>query len=278
MAYWEGSFSAGGALRLYYQGWLPVSEAKAVLVVVHGLAEHSGRYSRFGGYFASRGFAVVGFDLPGHGRSEGERLFIGSFSQFSESLDQFLSEVREWFGGRRVFLVGHSMGGLIAALYLAEGEHKVSGAVLSGPAVIPPPGLPPAAAAAGRIVSAILPRLGLVPLEVEGISRDPEVVASYMADPLVAKGRITARLGAEILAAMKDLQRLAPRIRTPLLILQGGADRLVDPGGARLLYDSASTNDKRLIVYEGLYHEVFNEPERDLVLSDLKAWLEDHLG
>lgn len=278
MAYWEGTFGAARGLRLYYQGWLPSGRARGSVVLVHGLAEHSGRYGQLGLRLSSRGLAVLGFDLPGHGRSEGERLFVESFSEFIEALTLFISSVRTWFEERPLFLVGHSLGGLIAALYLAGKDKGVAGAVLSGPAVLPPPGVPAAAVLSGRILSLLFPRLGLIPLEVEGLSRDPEVVASYLADPLVTKGRIKARLGAEILSAMRELRRLAPRIETPLLILQGGEDRLVDPAGARLLYEGVASADKGLLVYEGLYHEVFNEPEKGRVLGDVVEWLEDHLG
>jgi alpha-beta hydrolase superfamily lysophospholipase len=111
----------------------------------------------------------------------------------------------------------------------------------------------------------------------EDICRDPAVVAAYLADPLVYQGKITARLGAEMLGAMERLRREAGGVRLPLLILQGAADRLVDPAGARILYDGVTSPDKRLIVYEGFYHEVFNEPEHDRVLSDVERWLDAHL-
>jgi alpha-beta hydrolase superfamily lysophospholipase len=128
------------------------------------------------------------------------------------------------------------------------------------------------------VLSVLFPRVGLVPpVDPEGVCRDPAVVKAYLVDPLVHRGKITARLGVEVLDAMERVRREAGRITLPLLIVQGSADRLVDPTGAQLLYDTVASADKRLIVYEGFYHEVFNEPERDRVLSDVGAWLEGHL-
>ena len=129
----------------------------------------------------------------------------------------------------------------------------------------------------GRVFSALFPRLGLVPLEAEGVSRDPAVVKAYLTDPLVFRGKMTARLGAELLGAMERIGAEANRIHLPVLILQGDADRLVDPSGARRLYEKIASLDKKLIVYEGFYHEVFNEPQHDRVLSDVEQWLAGHL-
>ena len=127
------------------------------------------------------------------------------------------------------------------------------------------------------MLSILLPRLGLVRLEAEGVSRDPAVVRAYRHDPLVFTGKITARLGTELLEAMGRVLAGARKIRLPLLILQGAADRLVDPKGARTLYDRVGSADKTLKVYEGLYHEVFNEPEHDRVLGDVETWLAGQL-
>ena len=262
---------------LYYQGWLPEGEIRAVLLVVHGLAEHSGRYMNLVHRFVPLGYAVYGIDHIGHGRSEGRRLHVESFVDYTEPLRTCAGMVRCWQPDRPIFLVGHSMGGLIGALHLIDRQEALTGAVLSGPAVKAPGDIPKTVIFIGRILSVLLPRLGMVRLEAEGVSRDPAVVKAYLADPLVCRGKMTARLGAEMLKAMERVGVEADRIRLPLLILQGGADRLVDPSGARILYEKAASPDKKLIVYEGFYHEVFNEPEHDRVLSDVEQWLEGHL-
>ncbi len=277
MKHQDGFFNGVRDAGLYYQGWLPEGEAKAALVIVHGLGEHSGRYMNVVNRFVPRGYAVYGIDHLGHGRSDGQRLYVERFTDYTEPLRAFFELVRSGQPGKPAFLVGHSMGGLIGALYLTSHQAGLAGAVLSGPAVKPPGTIPKAVIFAGRVLSLLMPRKGLVPLQAGEVSRDPAVVEAYLADPLVCKEKITARLGAEMLGAMERIQAEAERITLPILILQGGADKLVDPAGARLLCDAVSSPDKKLIVYDGLYHEVFNEPEHDRVLADVEAWLEGHL-
>jgi len=277
MKHQEGVFVGVRKAGLYYQGWLPEGEPKAVLLVVHGLAEHSGRYMNLVNRFVPQGFAVYGVDHLGHGRSEGRRLCLDRFTDYTEPLKTFAAMVRCWQPGKPVFLVGHSMGGLIGATYLLTNQEEVAGAILSGPAVKPPGRIPVSTILVGRALSLVIPWVGLVTrAPAEDICRDPAVVAAYRADPLVYPGKITARLGAEMLGAMERLREQAGRIRLPLLIVQGGADRLVDPAGARILHDRVASSDKRLIVYEGFFHEVFNEPEHARVLGDVERWLEAH--
>ena len=278
MKHLEGVFVGVRKAGLYYQGWLPEGEPKAVLLIVHGLAEHSGRYMNLVNRFVPQGFAVYGIDHLGHGRSEGRRLLLESFADYTEPLKTFSAMVRCWKPERPVFLVAHSMGGLIGATFLLTNQGELAGAILSGPAVKAPGNIPAATIFIGRVVSLLFPWVGLVARgPAEDICRDPAVVAAYLADPLVYQGKMTARLGAEMLGAMERLRREAGRIRLPLLIVQGGADRLVDPVGAQILYDGVASADKRLIVYEGFFHEVFNEPEHDRVLDDVEQWLEAHL-
>ena len=273
-----GVFKGARGLQLYYRRWLPDDEPKAVLVIVHGLAEHCGRYGNVINHLVPLGYAVHGFDLPGHGRSEGQRVYIDHFSEFTDALDEFLAIARRRHPEKPLFLLGHSMGGLIVARFLVERDAGVAGAIVSAPAVKLSDDIPLALIWASRVLSRILPRVGLKPMEAEGISRDPTVVKAYVNDPLVYTGKITARLGDELLRAGNEVRRNASSITVPLLILQGSGDRLVDPGGAQLLYDALSATDKTLKLYEGLYHEVMNEPERERVLADVHAWLEEHIN
>jgi alpha-beta hydrolase superfamily lysophospholipase len=202
---------------------------------------------------------------------------VERFVDFMEPLSTYADMVRCWQPDKPVFLVGHSMGGLIGALHLIAHQEKLTGVVLSGPAIKPPGDIPTAVMLIGRALSVLFPRLGLVPLEAEGVSRDPAVVKKYQEDPLVCRGKMTARLGAELLDAMERIATEANRITLPILILQGGADLLVDPAGAQMFHEKVASSDKTLIVYEGFYHEVFNEPQHERVLSDVEQWLEGHL-
>ncbi len=274
MKHEEGFFKGVRDARIYFQSWLPEGEPKAVLLIVHGLAEHSGRYMNVANHFVPLGYAVHGFDHPGHGKSDGTRVCVERFEDYTDTLKIYFDRIRP---GKPVFLVGHSMGGLIGAIYLLDHQRELKGAVLSGPAVKVPDKITPGIVLMGKMLSALMPRFGLLGLEAEGVCRDPAVVEAYISDPLVHRGKITARLAVEMLKAMQRISARASKITLPIMIVQGSADRLVDPTGAGMLYDTVSSADKEIRIYEGFYHEVFNEPERERVLRDVERWIEAHL-
>lgn len=274
MKHQEGHFKGIRGLRIYYQCWLPEMEPKALLLIVHGLAEHSGRYMNVVNHFVPLGYAVYGIDHIGHGKSDGSRVYVRRFEDFTDTLKIFSDMISDWQPEKPIFLVGHSMGGLIGSIYLLDHQDKLSGAVLSGPSVKVPDNISSATILVAKLFSTLMPKLGLIALEAEGVSRDPAVVQAYLNDPLVYTGKTTARLGAELLKAMKRVAIDASKITLPILIVQGGEDRLVDPDGAQMLHDTVGSVDKTLKIYDGLYHEVFNEPEHLKVLGDVEAWLE----
>ncbi|MGZ3604397.1 MAG: alpha/beta hydrolase [Thermodesulfobacteriota bacterium] len=274
MKHQEGFFKGVRDTRIYFQNWLPEGEPKAILLIVHGLAEHSGRYMNLVNHLVPLGYAVHGFDHPGHGKSDGTRVYVERFEDYTDTIKVYFDRMRP---AKPVFLVGHSMGGLIAALYLLDHQREMTGAVLSGPAVKVPGKITPTTVLVGKMFSALMPRFGLLGLDAEGVSRDPAVVQAYINDPLVHSGKITARLAAEMLKAMQHISAQASKITLPIMIVQGTADRLVDPAGARMLYDAVGSADKEIKIYEGFYHEVFNEPERERVLHDVERWIEVHL-
>ena len=277
MKHQEGYLKGVRDTDIYYQYWLPEDEPEAILLVVHGLAEHSGRYMNVVNFLVPSGYAVYGIDHMGHGKSDGKKGYVQRFEDYTTTLKKYFDMVREWQPEKPIFLVGHSMGGLISAAYLLKYQDELTGAVLSGPGIKVPDTISQATIFAGNILSFIMPKAGLVQLDAEGVSRDPAVVDAYASDPLVYTGKITARLGAELLKAMKRVTEQAPKIRLPIMIVQGSDDKLVDPSGAQLLYDLVSSKDKTIKIYNGFYHEVFNEPEHELVLNDVKIWIETQL-
>ncbi|MCP4299812.1 MAG: alpha/beta hydrolase [Gammaproteobacteria bacterium] len=278
MRHSDGTFDSGDAGQVYWQSWTPAESPRAVLLLVHGLAEHSGRYEGFAEFFTSAGFAVHALDHPGHGRSAGHRCHIGRFADFTSTLDRYLALVKTTHPGTPIFLVGHSMGGLIAAAYLIEQQSQFAAAVLSGPAIRAPQQPSRFALFIMRIISRLLPRLGVMQLDSSGVSKDPDVVSKYDNDPLVFRGKVTARLAAELFSEMDKVMAHAATIRLPLLILHGGSDSLTDVAGSKALHEAVSSTDKEIIVYDGLYHEIFNEPERIAVMTDMKDWLEARLA
>ncbi|MFC1876122.1 alpha/beta hydrolase [Thermodesulfobacteriota bacterium] len=278
MKHKEGYLKGVRDTNIYYQYWSPDDEPKTILIIVHGLAEHSGRYMNVVNHFVPAGHAVYGIDHIGHGKSDGERVYVDRFQDYISTLTTYVDMIRNWQPGKPIFMIGHSMGGLIGAAYLLEHQHELSGAVLSGPGIKVPDNISQAVIFMGKILSKILPKAGILQLDAKGVSRDPAVVDAYVNDPLVYTGKITARLGAEMLKTMQDVTDNAARIKLPLTIVQGSDDILIDPGGAQLLYDSVSSEDKSITIYEGFYHEVFNEPEHEQVLNDVQKWIEAHLG
>ena len=273
----EGSFRGVRDASIYHQAWLPDGEAKAVVLVVHGLGEHSGRYMNVVNALVPLGYAVYALDHIGHGKSDGGREVVERFEDYTDTLTTYLAMVKDWQAGKPVFLLGHSMGGLIASFYLLDHQDAFSGAVISAPAVKVGESVSRVTILMGKILSAIAPRMGLLALDVNGISRDPKVVEAYVNDPLVFHGKTPARLAAEMLKAMMRVTAEAGEISLPILVVQGSEDRLVDPGGAQMLYDKVGSQDKTLKIYEGMFHEVCNEPECALVLDDIADWLDAHV-
>jgi len=272
-----GVSGCGKDLTLYYQCWLPAGDPKAILLVVHGLAEHSGRYANLVNCFVPKGYGVYSHDQRGHGRSEGLRCYVDRFSDYVADLKTFLDIVRGQHGDSKILLVGHSMGGLIATAYAVDCKDELAGLLLSGPFLKMGSTVSPSLIAMARILSVLLPRMGTMVLDASAICRDQAVVDTYVNDPLVYRGKIRARLGAELIKIWQELPSQMPQINLPLLIMHGTADQLSDPEGSRLLYERVGSTDKTLKLYEGFYHEIFNEPEREQVFADMAAWLAAHV-
>jgi alpha-beta hydrolase superfamily lysophospholipase len=267
----ERWFTGAGGARLFERAWLPHGAAKARIVLVHGYAEHAGRYEYVGETLASAGYEVHAFDLRGHGRSEGDRALVRSFDAYLDDLGIFLSRVTADATPMPTFLLGHSMGGAIVALHAIERTPDIRGLVLSGPAITDRSGI---AAWVMSTVGRIVPRLPLVKLDAAAVSRDPDVVRRYDGDPLVYRGRVKAGLLTAMLDAGRRVVRGAPSLDAPLLIVHGREDRLAPVAVSEALFGAMTSSDKILKMYDGLFHEVFNEPERDDVLADVIRWLD----
>ena len=266
-----------GGLGLFRQWWRAEgadSEPPAALVVlVHGAGEHSGRYQHVAERLVGDGYAVHALDHRGHGRSQGPRALIDRVEHAVTDLNALVSAAvqQESAASIPVLMVGHSMGAMIALRYAAEHQHRIDALALSG--ALASIDASPALRIMGRAISAVAPTLGLITIDSSLISRDPAVVEAYRSDPLVHHGRLPARTAAEIADTVGGFPDQVQEIATPTLIMYGTEDRLCPPAGSEMLGERIGAADKRVIPYEGLYHEIFNEPERDAVLSDLSAWL-----
>jgi acylglycerol lipase len=263
--------------NIYTQAWLPEGNIKAILLIIHGLGEHSGRYGNVVDHFVPLGYAVYSYDHLGHGKSGGAREMVGRFEDFTDTLSIYYNRIKGLQSGKPIFLLGHSLGGLIAPFYLLEHQADFQGAVISAPLIKVGEDISAATILIGRILSVLAPKTGLIQLDPTGLSRDPAVVKAYIDDPLVFHAKTPARLAAELLKAMMRVTAEAEKITLPFIALQGSADKFVDPGSAKMLYDKTRSKDKTLKIYEGLYHEVFNEPEHARVLKDVETWLAAHI-
>lgn len=277
MEHREGRFTGASGKQTCWQAWLPEGKVRGVVVISHGYAEHSGRYAYVAERLRAEGYAVYAVDHHGHGRSEGKRGNVNRMSHVRIDLDRVIRLAAAKHDGVPVYLLGHSLGGLIALDYVTSAEHShLRGLILSGAVVIPTVGSP-AEKAAAKVLSRVVPNLGVVPsLDSSTISRDPEIVAAYDADPLNYRGKIVARMGAEALAAIERVTAGLPTLKLPVLVMYGAEDQLSNPAGAQLIADNVSSEDLTVKTYDDLYHEIFNEPEKDAVLDDVIAWLKAH--
>ena len=277
MKYTEGSFKGQKNDNLYYQSWLLDGTPSAVLVIVHGMAEHCGRYTNIINHFVPGGFAVYGFDLCGHGRSDGMRGYVERFADYLSDLKAFMDIVRHKHADARIFIMGHSMGGTVATAYAVQHQGEFDGLIVSGMLLKVGSSLSPVHIALARILSRLSPRMGISVIDASTISRDEEVVAAYVNDPLVYRGKVRARLGGELIKTMRALPHQLSEITLPILIMHGTEDRLSEPHSSEMLYQGVASTDKTLNLYQGFYHEVFNEPGREQVLADMEAWLIAHI-
>lgn len=276
MQFTTDTFETADGHHLFARHWAPDTPPRAELVIVHGYAEHSGRYEHVAEFMTGRGYAVHALDLRGHGQSDGDRALVRSFAPLLDDVDLFLSRVRERAEGRPIFLLGHSMGGTTVTLDAATRRPDVRGLVISAAVLETGTGgiwrslMARLMIAIGRVV----PKLGLRALASDTVSRDPKVVALYDSDPLNYRGKIPAGTVGAMMRAVRAIDSRMPAIALPILILHGTADALTDPEGSRRLYEHVGSKDKTLKLYDGLFHEILNEPEQRDVMEDVVTWMD----
>lgn len=270
----SNKFTAPDGETLFEQWWRPQEEPKAALVLVHGIGEHSGRYAHFAHYLLERGYAVNALDLRGHGRSAGARAFCRRFDEYVADIDLFLSRAAARTPDKPLFIMGHSMGGTIVTLHWLQHQPSVQGVILTSAGFKTNVKINPLLLASGKFLSTWLPRVPTLKLDTTLVSRDPAAVEAYDNDPLIWHRGVLARTGAELLRAFDVIGEQMERLTPPLLILHGTDDHITDPDGSRELYARAGSTDKTLNLYEGLYHELLNEVEKERVMADIVAWLD----
>ena len=269
------SFTSQDGLKIFYRHY-PSPNEKARLVIAHGLSEHSGRYGNVIERLFPKDISIWALDHRGHGQSEGARGHISSFDEYLNDLGGMIEIAKTGISqNTKCFLLGHSMGGLIALMFAFQNPNKIDGLIVSSPSLGMKVKVPGFKMVMGKFMSSIWPTLSLGnELDTSKISRDNEVVKKYDQDPF-KHGKVTARWFTEFLASMEKAHRLAPAMKLPILMQVAGDDHLVDAQASKAFYEKLTVEDKTLHFYDGLYHEVYNAlaPDRKKVLDDLENWI-----
>lgn len=273
----ERSFDGVGGVRIVYDVWTPDVEPRGVVVLSHGLGEHARRYDHVAERFGRAGLVTYALDHRGHGRAGGRRVQVRKIDEYTGDFHTLATTATSEYPGLTRIVLGHSMGGGIVFTYGVEHAGEYDLMVLSGPAVSAHTGVPRGKALLGKTVGSLLPNLPVEQLDANAISRDPEVVAAYNADPLVHHGKIPAGIAKALLGVGETMAQRARHITAPLLVVHGAEDHLVPASGSERLVECVASQDVHLKIYPELYHEVFNEPERDRVLDDVTSWIEARL-
>ncbi|MBB2930059.1 alpha-beta hydrolase superfamily lysophospholipase [Paraburkholderia silvatlantica] len=270
----------GVELPLYV--WRASAPPRAAIALIHGLAEHAGRYAALAAQLNAAGIDVYAVDLRGHGHARGRRTWIAHFDEYLDDAEALLAHANAQCvkQGIPLFLMGHSMGGAIAALYaverLPQARVPLAGLLLSSAALAPGRDVPAWKIAASRVISAIWPTFPAMKIDAALLARNPKVVEANRADPLVHHGAIPARTGAQLLEAMKRIEAGRAHLRLPVLIWHGAEDKLTEPEGSRAFGANVGSADRTLTLYEGSYHETLNDLDRQRVIDALIDWIGRH--
>ena len=266
------SFAASGKLELFFQSWLPEKNTRAVVVIVHGGGDHSGRFVNVIDALVNSGFAVFMFDLRGHGHSPGKRGHINAWDEYRDDLHIFLNLVRTRYPEAPLFLFGHSMGGVIVLDYCRRKNPELHGVICTSPA-IGELGIPRFLLLLAEVLDRLWPSLVLPNgLHVPHLSRDKEFVRKTKADPLYHT-LSTPRLGMELLKTVEFIHKNVALFNLPLCLVHGDDDKIASVEGSRKFIRHMNHNDVYYQEYIGGYHELFNDLEKEVVLKDLVAWM-----
>jgi acylglycerol lipase len=271
----EGAFEGVGGFSIFFRSWRPPLTPRGVVVVVHGFNSHSAYYEWVAEQFVAAGLSVFALDLRGRGKSEGERFYVEKFADYVSDVATFVTLVKSQNPGLRVVLLGHSAGGVISCIYTLEHQAELAGLICESFAFQVP--APDFALPILKGLSHVAPHAHVLRLKNEDFSRDPKVVAAMNADPLIAHETQPTQTVAEMVRADERLTKEFPLISLPVLILHGTSDKATRPSGSQLFYDTAGSKDKTLKLYDGHFHDLLNDVDKEVVMADIKCWIEAHV-
>jgi len=271
----ESSFEGVGGLKIFTRSWQPTGTPRAVLVIVHGFNSHSGQYFWTAEQFASNGLAVYALDLRGRGRSEGERFYVEKIDDFTDDVETLVTQAKAENPGLPVYVLGHSAGGVTSCVYTLEHQDEIDGLICESFAYELP--VPDIALSFLKGLSYITPHTHVFSLNNKDFSRDPAVVESMNEDILIKGESQPAQTAAAMLRASERLKKEFPLITIPVLILHGTEDHATKPSGSQHFYEQAGSTDKTLKLYEGHFHDLLNDIDKEVVMADIQNWLDERI-
>jgi alpha-beta hydrolase superfamily lysophospholipase len=266
----ESSFKGIGGLNIVTYSWRPERSARGVVAIVPGFNSHSGYYTWVADQLVEDGLAVYSVDLRGRGKSDGERFYVASFDEYVSDVAGLIEMAKSENPGLPVFLLGHSAGGVVSCMYTVEHQQELAGLICESFAFQVP--APDFAIAALKGLAHIFPHAHVLKLKNEDFSRDPKAVEAMDNDPLIANETQPTQTVAEMARADDRLKNEFSKITIPVLILHGTADKATKYSGSQLFYDTAGSTDKTIKLYEGHFHDLLNDVDKELVISDIKGW------
>ncbi|MBC7420664.1 MAG: lysophospholipase [Bdellovibrio sp.] len=273
----EGRIAGTSQINLFHQAWLPKQKSKAVVMIVHGLKDHSDRYADVAKKLSGEGYAIYSYDHRGHGDSEGNRVWVEEFNDYIADLGTYYDFVKKAEPNKPIFIFGHGMGGAIATMFSLRKVRSIQGMILSAPALKVGDDVSRFLIGTAKFLGTALPTLAVFGIKDENFSRDPQVIKAGKADPLIYHHNAPARTAAELLKIIDYIQDHMSEVSDSFLALHGDKDLVTNPEGSKELYQKAITQNKSLKIYPGMYHDLLHEPEKDQVYADILAWLNNEI-
>jgi len=272
----ESSFENTAGIKIFTRSWQPEEKARGVVIIVPGFNAHSGYYMWVAEQFIKSGLAVYSLDLRGRGKSDGERFYVNKFEDYVNDVAKFVGIVKSEESGLPVFLLGHSAGGVVSCIYTIEHQAELDGLICESFAFQVP--APDFALAVFKGLSHVAPHAHVLHLKNEIFSRDPKAVEAMNNDPLIAHETQPTQTLAEMVRADEQLKKEFPLITLPVFILHGTQDKATKPAGSQLFYDTVGSKDKTLKFYEGGFHDLLNDTDKKVVMTDIQNWIDKHIS
>jgi alpha-beta hydrolase superfamily lysophospholipase len=271
----ESTFEGVGGLKIFTRSWQPESEPHGVVVIVHGFNSHSGQYMWAAEQFAKNGLAVYALDLRGRGRSEGERFYVEKIEDFTDDVETLVKQAKSENSGLPVFMLGHSAGGVTAGIYALDHQAEIDGLICESFAYELP--VPDIALTFLKGLSYITPHTHVFSLNNKDFSRDAAVVEEMNNDILIKGESQPAQTAKVMINASARLKEEFPRITLPVLILHGTEDKATKPSGSQHFYEQTGSTDKTLKLYEGHFHDLLNDIDKEVVMADIQSWIDERI-